>query len=152
MTIARAEQGRLELRPELLMVKEFLTDVLEPFSRLAAAEGRRLLWSCPADAHVRADRSTLKQILFNLLSNALKHGDQDILLRVRPRRHGVSILLGNRVMERTHASRQGLGIGLRLVQALASQMKQTRLDMRRQRFFWVQIQLPAGGKTTPTHE
>jgi C4-dicarboxylate-specific signal transduction histidine kinase len=121
-----------------------LIDLLEPFSRLATAGGRRLLWSCPAGVVVQADRSILKQIMFNLLSNALKHGDQDILLRVRSGRLGVSLLLGNRLPERTQASGHGLGIGLRLVQALANQMEQTRLAIRRQRFFWVRLQLPAG--------
>ena len=53
LTIARAEQGRLELLPEPLALKEFLTDMLEPFSRLAEAEGRRLLWSCPAEVVVQ---------------------------------------------------------------------------------------------------
>jgi signal transduction histidine kinase len=150
LTIARAEQGRLELRPESLTLKEFLTDVLEPFTRLATADGRRLLWSCPAGVVAQADRGTLKQILFNLLSNALKHGDQDVLLRVRPHRCGVSILLGNRVAERTQASGQGLGIGLRLVHALSNQMRQTRLAIRCQRFFWVRLQLPTSDCAIPT--
>jgi signal transduction histidine kinase len=149
LTIARAEQGRLELRPEPLALKELLTDVLEPFSRLAEAEGRRLLWACLPGASVQADRSAIKQILFSLLANALKHGDQDILLRVRPRPRGVSLLLGNRVAERTQVSRQGLGIGLRLVQALANQMEGTRLAIRRRRYFWVRLHLPAGEKTPP---
>ena len=143
LTIARAEQGRLELTPEPLGLKEFLTDLLEPFTRLAAAEGRRLLWSCPTEVVVQVDRNALKQILFSLLSNALKHGDQDILLRVHARSHGASLLLGNQVTERTRKARQGLGIGLRLVQALANQMQQTRLTIRRQRFFWVRLKLPA---------
>jgi signal transduction histidine kinase len=152
LTIARAEQGRLELRPEPLALKELLTDVLEPFCRLAEAEGRRLLWFCPLHVAVQADRGTLKQILFNLLSNALKHGEQDILLRVRPRSHRVSLLVGNRAAERTRASRQGLGIGLRLVRALANQMKQTRLAIRGRRFFWVQLQLPASEQAPPPQE
>jgi len=152
LTIARAEQGRLELRPEPLALKELLTDVLEPFSRLAEAEGRRLLWSCPPGVVARVDRSALKQVLFNLLTNALKHGDQAILLRVRPRPRGVSLLLGNRVTAQTPASRQGLGIGLRLVQALANQMAGTRLGIRRRRFFWVRLQLPAGKAEATNHE
>ena len=149
LTIARAEQGRLELQTESLTLKEFLTDTLELFSRLADAEGRRLLWSCPADVIVRADRSTLKQILFNLLSNALKHGEGDILLRVRRRSRRASILVGNRMVEATLTSKQGLGIGLRLVQALAHQMTQTGLAIRRQRFFWVRLELPVGGAGEP---
>jgi len=142
----------LELRPEPLALKELLTDVLEPFSRLAEAEGRRLLWSCPPGVVARVDRSALKQVLFNLLTNALKHGDQAILLRVRPRPRGVSLLLGNRVTAQTPASRQGLGIGLRLVQALANQMAGTRLGIRRRRFFWVRLQLPAGKAEATNHE
>ncbi len=152
LTIARAEQGRLELMPEPLALKEFLTDMLEPFSRLAEAEGRRLLWSCPIDIVVLADRNTLKQVLFNLLSNALKHGTQDILLRVRRRRDGASLLVGNRLTERTQASRQGLGIGLRLVQALTNQMSQTRLTIRcRAASFWVRLRLPPAESTTQNH-
>jgi signal transduction histidine kinase len=151
LTIARAEQGRLELHPQNLVLKDFLNDTLELFSRLAASEGRRLLWSCPAEIVVQADPSILKQILFNLLSNAMKHGDQDILLRVRPHRGNASLLLGNRVAARTQAVQKGLGIGLRLVQVLASQMKQTRLAIRRQRFFWVRLRLPPGEKAAPNH-
>ena len=152
LTIARAEQGRLELRPEPLALKELLTDVLEPFCRLAEAEGRRLLWSCPQGVMVQADRSLFKQILFNLLSNALKHGEQDILLRVRPRPRSVSLLVGNRVADRTQATRQGLGIGLRLVRALSHQMKQTRLAIRCQRFFWVRLELPASENPQPPRD
>ncbi len=151
LTIARAEQGRLELMPEPLALKDFLTDMLEPFSRLAEAEERRLLWSCPAEVVVNADRGALKQILFNLLSNALKHGDQDILLRVRPRQSGVSLLLGNRATERTQASRQGLGIGLRLVQALSHQLQQAKLTIRHRRFFWACLRLPVAEKILSRH-
>jgi K+-sensing histidine kinase KdpD len=151
LTIARAEQGRLDVRPEPLAFKEFLADVLEPFSRLSIAGGRRLLWSCPSDIVVQADRGMLKQALFNLLTNALKHGDQDILLRVRLRPRGVSLLLGNRVPDRTQLSREGLGIGLRLVRALASQMTQTRIGIRCRRFFWVRLQLPTGKNILPDH-
>ncbi|NOS70603.1 MAG: hypothetical protein HOP33_11820 [Verrucomicrobia bacterium] len=152
LTIARAEQGRLELQTESLPLKDFLADTLELFSRLAAAEGRRLLWSCSADVVVLADRSTLKQILFNVLSNALKHGEGDILLRVRHRCRSVNLLVGNRTAERTPNSKQGLGIGLRLVQALSNQTKQTRLAIRHRGFFWVRLQLPADGNATPNHE
>ena len=151
LTIARAEQGRLDLRPEPLSFKEFVTDVLEPFSRLAVEEGRRLLWSCPPGIIVQADRGVLKQVLFNLLSNALKYGDRDILLRVRQRSRGISLLLGNRVTDRSNVSREGLGIGLRLVRALSSQMMQTRIAIRRQRYFWVRLELPAGVNILPHH-
>ncbi|MGH7972017.1 MAG: sensor histidine kinase, partial [Limisphaerales bacterium] len=95
LTIARAEQGRLELNPEALDLKEFLTDAVEPFCRLAEAERRQLLWSCPSGAAAWTDRGALKQILFNLLNNALKHGREDILFRVRTCGNAVYFLIGN---------------------------------------------------------
>jgi signal transduction histidine kinase len=142
LTIARAEQGRLDLHHEPVPLKEFLTDALEPFTRLAAAEGRRLLWSCPDGIVILADRNALKQVLFNLMSNAMKHGDRDILLRVRRRGRDAILLLGNRAAPGSHALQPGLGIGLRLVQALTHQMKKARLTIRRRNFFWIKLQLP----------
>jgi signal transduction histidine kinase len=130
------------LNSEPVPLKEFLSDALEPFSRLAIAEGRRLLWSCPDGVVVRVDRSAFKQVLFNLLSNAMKHGEKDILLRVQVRRLTANLLLGNRTATQSNASQHGLGIGLRLVQALTGQMKQVRLQIHRQQFFWVRLQLP----------
>jgi signal transduction histidine kinase len=144
LTIARAEQGRLELSVEALPLKEFLTDVLEPFSRLATADQRRLLWSCPMSAIAWTDRRTLKQILFNLLSNSLKHGGEDILFRVRCCGTSVWFLIGNRRIIRGAGNGNGLGIGLRLVQALATQLNGTQLELRKQGYFWVRLRVPAG--------
>ncbi len=143
LTIARAEQGRLEMHPEVLVLDGCLEDVLEPFARLAEVEGRRLRWSCATGAAALTDCSALKQILFNLLTNAFKHGDGDILFRVRTRGPRLVILVGNRDEKRSTGAREGLGIGLRLVQALASQLQDTRATFRRGRFFWVRLQLPA---------
>lgn len=142
LTIARAEQGRLELAAEAIPVKEFLSDLLEPFSRLATAERRRLLWSCPDHLTAWADPRALRQILFNLLNNALKHGTGDILLRVRMRGDKISFILGNRTADRALQNQTGLGIGLRLVRAVASQADGTSLTFRRQSYFWVRLQIP----------
>jgi signal transduction histidine kinase len=145
LTIARADQGRLELHPEPVPLKEFLTDALEPFTRLALTEDRRLLWSCPDGIVILADPSALKQVLFNLMSNAMKHGDKDILLRVRLRGRDAILLLGNRAASGSDTSHRSLGIGLRLVQALTHQMEKARLTIRHRNFFWIKLQLPTTG-------
>jgi signal transduction histidine kinase len=140
LLIARAEQGRLETHPEPVPLKFLLEDVLEPFGRLAEAEGRRLRWSCPAGLAVTTDRNLFKQVLFNLLSNALAHGAGDIFLRVRVHFGGAGLLVGNRCASQQRKA--GLGIGLRLARALVQQLPQTRLGTRRGAYFWARIRVP----------
>ncbi len=142
LTIARAEQGRLEVHPESVMLKEFLADTVEPFALLAAESGRKLLWSCPEKLEAWMDRNALKQILFNLLNNALRHSTGDILMRVRSRPEQTIILIGNSVPEKTRKSDEGLGIGLRLVRALTQQLPRTQATFRRGKYFWVRLQVP----------
>jgi signal transduction histidine kinase len=141
LTVARAEQGRLDIQPETVALKEFLGDMVEPFSRLATVERRRLLWSCPDNATAWTDRGVLKQILFNLLNNALRHGRDDILFRVGLRRGTVCFLIGNRSAAEPAKAGDGLGIGLRLVRALAGQLTGAKLTLRSQRYFWVRLQV-----------
>jgi signal transduction histidine kinase len=142
LLIARAEQGRLEIHPEDLSLKVFLEDLLEPFTRLAEEEGRRLLWSCPVGLAIRTDRDLLKQVFFNLVNNALGHGTGDILLRVRVRPRSAVILVGNRCPVQKGTT--GLGIGLRLVRILAEQLPETHLATRHTAYFWVRMQVPYG--------
>jgi signal transduction histidine kinase len=144
LMIARAEQGRLDLKPETIGLQAFLADTLEPFSRLAAAEGRKLLWSCRDDLVVQADRGALKQILFNLLNNALQHGAGNIHLRAKLVANRTNLLIGNRAAPSSHRPPvAGLGIGLRLVGAFAQQMPGTRFRCRRGGCFWSRLVLPA---------
>jgi signal transduction histidine kinase len=144
LAIARAEQGRLELTPENIVLKTFLADPLELFGRLAEAEGRKLFWFCPDGSAVRADRAALKQILFNLLNNALRHGTGNIHLRVKSRAHGASILISNGAKQPPPSPAAGLGIGLRLVSAFTQQMPGAQFRCRRGCLsYWAQLRLPA---------
>lgn len=143
LTIARAEQDRLELRRERVPLKEFLADVVEPFAMLATTSGRKLLWSCPEGADIWGDRSALKQIMFNVLNNSLQHGTGNVRLRVRIRAASTSILIENGLPENARNPGRGLGIGLRLVQALVQQMPEARMTLRRGRRFCVRFRFPA---------
>ena len=142
LAVAQAQQGRLELSPECISLKPYLADLLEPFTRLAMADGRKFLWSCPDDVGILADRSALKQVLFNLLNNALKHGVGTIRLRVRASGKRVRLLIGNQVTSLPPQRVAGLGIGLRLVSAFTQQMANTSFRCRRGHYFWSQLALP----------
>lgn len=142
LVVAQAEQGRLELAIEVFALKPYLTDMLEPFSRLALTENRQLVWSCPDHVVVAADRGALKQIIFNLLNNALKHGVGNIQLRVRATGNRLRLVVGNRTAPIPQQPATGLGIGLRLVSAFAQQMPGTKFHFRRGAYFWSRLVLP----------
>jgi len=75
LDIARIESGRLSLSPEAVRVSEVLQETLDLVKPLAAQTNVQLI-AHEADAgarYVLADRQRLKQVLLNLLSNALKY-------------------------------------------------------------------------------
>lgn len=70
---SRLDVGRIDIKPEPLLVGEFVTDVVESFQTLAA-EKSIVLDVTPSDQAlmVRADRDKIEQILWNLVGNAIK--------------------------------------------------------------------------------
>ena len=77
LDIARIEAGRMALSPEPVAVCDLLEDAVALVRPLAAE--RRIAISVDADdcsRHVRADRQRLKQVILNLLTNAVKYNRQ----------------------------------------------------------------------------
>ena len=73
LDLAQVEAGRITLSPELLSVVEIGKEVLTLMQPLA--EQRQVVLPANLDAThwVRADRTRLKQVLVNLVSNAIKY-------------------------------------------------------------------------------
>ena len=122
LTAARAEHRQLPVSPVRQSIEALLDDFLETYSLLAREAGRSLVLKelAPSGMVVFADPDHLKQILHNLLDNALKHGSGAIRLRVAARPSGrVTLLVANPVRTELEHSVPGTGLGLRLVRALA---------------------------------
>ena len=72
LDLSKIEAGQLELRCEDFQVKETLPEVLSTIRPLAMAKNIQIEQKMENDQHVYADRVRFKQILYNLLGNAVK--------------------------------------------------------------------------------
>jgi signal transduction histidine kinase len=69
-----AGRGRRRVEQESLQLAGVVGETVEAFRPLADARGVTLRVDIPGDYAVLADRSALRQILLNLLDNAIKYG------------------------------------------------------------------------------
>jgi signal transduction histidine kinase/CheY-like chemotaxis protein/purine-cytosine permease-like protein len=78
LDLARIEAGRLRLDPAPLPMNEFLDDIVRMVAPQAAAKGLHfeLQTAGRVPAYIRADAKRLRQILLNLLSNAVRFTDR----------------------------------------------------------------------------
>jgi heavy metal sensor kinase len=137
LVVARSDKGRLALKPERVAVGRLLADVATRFEARIADSGRALRLDPPAeDLEIQADRLRLEQALTNLVDNALRHGEGEIVVRAEPRDGQVAIHVTDhgpgfapefiaRAFERfsradTARGRGGSGLGLAIVEAIAT--------------------------------
>ena len=144
LEISRIEAGRLELSLEAVRVTEIVRETSDIVRPLAEERGICLTISIPTefDLHVHADRQRLKQILLNLLANAVKYNRDDgtVVLQAEKRSddririsivdsgHGIAKEKQARLFtpfERLGAEQsrvQGTGLGLALTKSFAEAM------------------------------
>ncbi len=83
LDLSRIEVGMLELKPERLHLKSVLDAAVELMGEMA--RGKRIAICCevaPDDVAVYANERRLKQIIYNLLDNAIKYSPPDTQIRV----------------------------------------------------------------------
>lgn len=137
LVLARADQGRLPLRPEPLIAREVLASAARRSMGAAEAAARSIVIDPDStlDSVLIADPDRTAQALDNLIANALAHGDGEVTLSVRDhdrrvelhvadRGPGLSRDLEGRAFERFSRgdrarSGAGTGLGLAIVAAIA---------------------------------
>jgi signal transduction histidine kinase len=135
LLIARSGDGALQVRPEVIEVRELLEQAGERFRDRAGAEGRRIVVRAPEGLHAQLDPLRLRQALGNLVDNALRHGRGDVTLAASPDGDGIQIQVRDEgkgfppelapgAFERftrgdEARTRGGAGLGLAIVRAIA---------------------------------
>jgi PAS domain S-box-containing protein len=138
LSFARGQNHDEELQPDTFQLDSFLRDVAAVLEPLAREKGLRFYWNATPGVKVHTDPTLLRQIAFNLGSNALKFTDQGevkvvggpengtLVLRVSDTGCGIATEHQDRIFEPFWQAEQtltrrygGTGLGLSVARRLA---------------------------------
>ena len=142
MDVAEAEADALSLSMESVPVRDLVRDVADAYQMVAEEKGVTLTVDLPADLSVQVDTGRIRQVLANLLDNAVKYTPpggcisltatsisngpnegERVRIEVSDTGVGISPEEQPRIWDRLYRgdrsrSEKGLGLGLSLVQAV----------------------------------
>jgi signal transduction histidine kinase len=142
LTLARSDVPDWPISPIEFYFDELLTDAADGMSLLATECGVTVEVETPRELQVRGDEDLLRQMLVNLLENAIRHtpprglvratvtaGSRAIVLSIRDNGHGIAEADRERIFERfVHVDAPGTdpdpqgggtGLGLAIAQRIA---------------------------------
>jgi signal transduction histidine kinase len=136
MDVAEAESGTMPLQLTTLQATELIDDVVELYRLVAEEKGLIIETNVPPDLQIMVDRGRMRQVLANLIDNAIKYtpyggsiavvaeaGDGEVIIKVRDTGIGIAPEERHRVWDRLYRgdqsrSKRGLGLGLSVVKAI----------------------------------
>jgi len=136
MDISEAETGLMKLDLQPVRLDEVARDATELFEFVAQEKSIAVATELSPDLSVRADRNRLRQVLVNLLDNAVKYSEpggrgelsadlraDEVVITVRDIGAGIPAEEIPRIWQRLYRgdksrSQRGLGLGLSLVRAI----------------------------------
>ena len=88
LDITEAESGVMRLSPEVIRVSQLATEVRDLYEMVAEERGITMRLDVPDDLEVVADRLRLRQVVANLVDNAVKYCREDGLVTIAARAIG----------------------------------------------------------------
>ena len=128
LMMSRAEGGLLSLQNAPIDFSSLLERLREDYTALAETKDISLTWQASPGLTVAGDADTVRQILYNLLNNALRYAGHKVELRAS-NGHGrrVTVEITNDLPPASKTTR-GTGIGLRLTTSLIRAMSGWEFD------------------------
>ncbi len=138
MNISEAETGTMALGREPIDLRDLIRQSVELYEDLAEERGVEIRTTVPSELVVEVDRNRMRQVLANLLDNAVKYTPAGGVVQIAARREdgdavvtisdtGVGIPADElpRIWDRLYRgdksrSTRGLGLGLSLVKAIVT--------------------------------
>jgi signal transduction histidine kinase len=139
LLVARAEQGHLRPNRIRFDLGELLEDVAQDFRLLAKEQGRQIEVST-ARSLVTADPKYLKQILYSLLANSLRHGRGTVYAALQPGARSTALSIKNRIKSEDSDETLDLGLGRRIVAALTALQQNMEVQTKREEG-WYEVTL-----------
>lgn len=136
MDVSEAETGAMKLNLEEMNVAPLIDDVVDLYGYVAEDKGVTVLTGFPEELYLKADRSRLRQVMANLLDNAIKYTpaggrieieasrrEKEVEIIVKDTGIGISDEELDNIWDRLYRgdksrSERGLGLGLSLVKAI----------------------------------
>ncbi len=82
LSVSKFEEGKVEYLPEQMNMKAFITDIIAEMKTMAT-DGQNLIYQHSGDETASFDKKLLKNVLFNLISNAVKFSPEGGLIEVK---------------------------------------------------------------------
>ena len=86
LDVTQIEAGKLDLNPQPVDLPEFLGEVVQRHHRLGARKGTQVVLDAAPPGQIRADPARLRQVMDNLISNAVKYAPAGSTVRVSAER------------------------------------------------------------------
>ena len=136
MDVSEAETGAMKLNFEMINVSPVIDDVVDLYGYVAEEKGVSVRAGFPEELYLTADRSRIRQVLANLLDNAIKYTpsggridieasrvDKEVEITIKDTGVGISEDELDNIWDRLYRgdksrSQRGLGLGLSLVKAI----------------------------------
>jgi PAS domain S-box-containing protein len=136
LSLDKLEQGKIEIKPTQLSIDKFAEELIEEIQP-TLKKGQKIVYNHSGKTEVYLDRQMLKNILYNLISNASKYSEEDSIidfttsldkkgLNITVTDHGMGIPENDQVhlFERFFRAKnvtniQGTGLGLNIVKRYA---------------------------------